>query len=81
MEVPRLGTELELLLPAYSRATATRIPAVSATYTTDHGNAGNLTHLVEARDQTHNLMVPSGFVSAAPRWELRYVPLFNPFIC
>ena len=28
----------------YPRATATRIRATSATYTTAHGNAGSLTH-------------------------------------
>ena len=33
--------------------------AASATYTTAHGNAGSLTHLSEARDQTLNLMVTS----------------------
>ena len=38
MEVPRLGVELELLLPAY--ATATPEPS----HTTAHGNAGSLTH-------------------------------------
>ena len=44
MEVPRLGVESELQLPAYTRATATPDPAASATYTTAHGNAGYLTH-------------------------------------
>ena len=37
MEVPRLGVESELQLPAYTTAT-------SATYTTAHGNTGSLTH-------------------------------------
>ena len=40
MEVPRLGIQLELQLPAY----ATVIVAPDATYTTAHGNAGSLTH-------------------------------------
>ena len=44
MEVPRLGVELELQLPAYTIATATWIQATSTTYTTTHGNAGSLTH-------------------------------------
>ena len=39
MGVPRLGVQLDLLLPAYARATAT-----SVTYTTAHCNAGSLTH-------------------------------------
>ena len=47
------------------------------TYTTAHGNAGSLTHC-EARDQTHNLMVPSRFhVSAVPRWELPSLVFFK----
>ena len=32
------------------------IQAMSATYTTAHGNTGSLTHCIEARDQTHILM-------------------------
>ena len=39
MEVPRLGVELDLKAPAYTVATAMRIQATSATYTTAHGNA------------------------------------------
>ena len=38
MEVPRLGVQLELLLPAYARATATPDPSMSVTYTTAHSN-------------------------------------------
>ena len=59
MEVPRLGVELELWLPAYTTATATR----------DLSHICNLHHrfqqhwilnpLSEARDRTHNPMVPS----------------------
>ena len=44
MEVPRLGVESELQLPAYTTTTETRDPGMSATYTTAHGNAGSLTH-------------------------------------
>ena len=50
MEVPRLGIESELWLPAYTTATATatatatRDPSVSVTYTTAHDSAGSLTH-------------------------------------
>ena len=39
MEVPRLGVQSELQLPAYTTATATWDRATSATYTTAHGNA------------------------------------------
>ena len=42
MEVPMLGVESQLQLPAY--ATAMSDPSVSATYTTAHGNARSLTH-------------------------------------
>ena len=38
------GVELELQLPAYTTATATRDPSSSVTYTTAHGNGGSLTH-------------------------------------
>ena len=40
MEVPRLGAESKLQLPAYTTATA----AASAAYTKAHGTAGSLTH-------------------------------------
>ena len=55
MEVPRLKVQSELQLPA--QATASRIPSASVTYTTSHRNTRSLTH--QARDQTHNFMVPS----------------------
>ena len=44
MEVPSLGLKSELQLLAYTIATATRIRAASATYTTAQGNARSLTH-------------------------------------
>ena len=44
MEVPRLGVELELKLPAYTVDTATLDPAVSATDPVACSNAGFLTH-------------------------------------
>ena len=42
-EIPKLGVELELQLPAYTTARATPGLSASVTYTADHG---------EARDQT-----------------------------
>ena len=51
MEVPRLGVELGLQPLAYVTAVATYIA---------HGNARIFNPLSEARDQTRNLMVPSG---------------------
>ena len=45
MEVPRIGVESQLQLPAYTTATAMRAPSnVHDLYTTAHGNAGSLTH-------------------------------------
>jgi len=43
MEIPKLGVESELQLPAYTRATAV-IGAESAAHTTAHSNTGSLTH-------------------------------------
>ena len=43
MEVPRLGVQLELQLPANVTA-ITKIQAMSATYTTAPSNARSLTH-------------------------------------
>ena len=57
MEVPRLEVEPELQHRAYVTATATQDLSTSATYTTAHCRI--LNPLSEARDPTHNLMVPS----------------------
>ena len=53
MEVPRLGVESELQLPAYTTATATLDQAASVTYT---AACSNVTSLNMARDQTWILM-------------------------
>ena len=42
-EVPRLGVESELELPAYNRATTTVDPSHSASYATACGNTRSLT--------------------------------------
>ena len=59
MEVPRVGFELELQLPAYTTATATLDP--SHVCDVHHGlrQCQILNPLSEVRDQTCNLMVPS----------------------
>ena len=59
MEVPRLGVELELQLPAYTITTATRDP--SSVCHLHHSSCQCwISHpLSEARDQTRNLLVPS----------------------
>ena len=65
MEGPRLGVELELQLPGYARAMATRDPShiFDLHYTTAHGDAGSLTQS-GARDQTASLWILIRFVSA-----------------
>ena len=57
--VPRLGVQSKLLLPAYTRATAT--PDPSCVFNPHHSSrqCRILNPLSEARDRTHNLMVPS----------------------
>ena len=59
MEVPRLGVELELSLPATATATVTWDP--SSVCDLHHSSRQHriLNRLSEARDGTHNLMVPS----------------------
>ena len=59
MEVPRLGLELELYLPAYAIATET--PNMSHVCKLGHGSqqCQILNPLSEARDQTRVLMDPS----------------------
>ena len=44
MEVPRLGVESELQLPAYNTVIAARIQVSSVIYTIAHSNTGCLTH-------------------------------------
>ena len=56
MEVPRLGVELELQLPAYTTATATWDWAVSVTYHAACGHAGSFNQLSKDRDPNHILM-------------------------
>ena len=59
MEVPRLGVELELQLPAHARATA--MPDPSCVCNLHHSSRQRwiLNPLSEARGRTHHLMVPS----------------------
>ena len=59
MEIPRIGVELELQLPAYATATATS--DLSHICNLHHSSQQHqiLNPLSEARDGTHNRMVPS----------------------
>ena len=59
MEVPRLGVKSELQLAAYTTAAA---PGVTSRVCDLHHSSRRcwiLNPLSEARDQTHNLMIPS----------------------
>ena len=69
MEVPRLGVEQELQLPACATATATLDP--SRVFDLHHSSlqCQILNPLSEGRYRTRNLLVR--FVSAAPRQELQ----------
>ena len=59
LEVPRLGFYLVLLLLAYPRATAVRDPSRICDLHHSSQQRKILIPLSEARDQTHDLMVPS----------------------
>ena len=59
MEVPRLGVESELQLQAYARATATPDPSQVCDPHHSSQQRGILNPLSKAREQTHNLRVPS----------------------
>ena len=59
VEVPRLGVELELQPPAYNTAPATR--DLNHVCDLHHSSQQRriLNPLIEARDRTHNLMIPN----------------------
>ena len=59
MELPRLGVESELQLPAYATATATGDPSCICDLHHSSWQRWIPYPLREARDQTRNLMVPS----------------------
>ena len=59
MEVPRLGVESKLQLPAYVTATATQDLSHVCNLQQSSWQHRILNPLSEARDRTHNLMVPS----------------------
>ena len=59
MEVPRLGVELELWLPAYARAIATHDPSRICNLHHSSQQHRILNPLGEAKGRTRNLTVPS----------------------
>ena len=70
MEVPRLGVESELQLPAYATATRSEL---CLTYTTAHGNTGSLTHWVRPGIRPASSWTLVGFVTAELQWELLFL--------
>jgi len=58
MEIPRLGIELELQLPAYTTATATRDPSRICDLHHSSQQCWILNPPGKARNRTHNLLVP-----------------------
>ena len=59
MEVPKLGAESELQLPADTTATATQDPRLVCNLHHSSQQHRILNQLSDAGDQTRNLMVPS----------------------
>ena len=77
MEVPRLGVELELQLPTYTSATAIGDPSLVCNLHHSSWQCRILNPLSEARNRTHFLTVPVGFVTTEPHCELL---LLTPFV-
>ena len=76
MEVPRLGVESELQVPA--TATATPDWAKSTTYTTAHGNPGSLIHWARPGIEPAPSWILVGFVD---HWARKGTPQLNTFLC
>ena len=79
MEVPKLGVKLELQLPAYT-TTATQYLSHVCDLHNSSQQCQILNPLSEARDWTHNLMVPSQIcfhctTKGTPEYDLFYVLL------
>ena len=74
MEVPKLGVELKLQLPACT--TATPDPTVSATYTTAHGNTRSLTHLARPGIEPVSSWILVRLITAEPQRELPIIFFF-----
>jgi len=70
MEVPRLGVELELQLPAYTTATGTQGLSLACDLHHSSWQRQILNPLSEARDRTRTSWILVRFVSTVPQWEL-----------
>ena len=82
MEVPRLGVQLELQLPAYTAATATAMwdPSHVCDLHYSSWQRQILNPLGETRDRTCNLMVPSriGFrCTTTETPEIHFLRIYN----
>ena len=73
MEVPMLGVDSELQLPAYTTATATWDPNHICDLATACSNTWILNPLSEVRDQAYILTEIVRFESAEPQQELLYI--------
>ena len=73
MEVPRLGVESELQLPAYTTAIATWNLSCVCNLHHSSWQRQVLNSLSKARDWTCILMETIRFVSAEPQWELLFI--------
>ena len=78
MEVPRIGVQLGLQLPAYT--TATQDPSRVCDQHHSSQQCQILNPLSEARDQTCNLVVPSWISFRCPGQELQGALLICVFI-
>ena len=70
MEIPRLGVQLELQLPAYATATATQDPSSICDLHHSSQQHWILNPLSKTRDGTETSWFLVGFVSAAPQQKL-----------
>ena len=80
MEVPQLGVESELQSPASTTATATPDPSRVCDQHHSSRQRQILNPRSEARDRTHNLMVPVAFTSALLRRELQKAFVFKTLV-
>ena len=72
MEVPRLGGESELQLPANAEPQHHQIRALSATYTIAQGNTRSFTHSVGPGIKPTSSWILVEFVTTEPQWELLF---------
>ena len=82
MEVPRLGLELELHLPAYSTATAKQDPSLICSLHNSSQQCRILNSLSEARDRTHILVDTRDLLLLSHNGNSRdrFYLIFTPYI-